>query len=288
MPKIDLYQAFKLDPRQPPAELAAELDRQLAASDLANHPLRQQITTAKAILGDPHRRADYDRALTDPGARLDAHDIDRIAGRSAARLTPTQRALAIVAGVTVLALIVGVGLVVALTGGGRGADETASRPTHTVYETASPSAPASSSVEGSANGVTPVGPPSGVRPAGQPATDSFNEITIAPAPAIAEPTADQQATCAEQYRTSGLDARLDVALTSTSTSHFGFVPPFYSQSLRTAEGAEITATCQIVNDADQARGIAPGTTKRVSYFFTVPAGSKPTQVTIGGITFSLN
>ena len=288
MPKIDLYQAFGLDRAAQPAELAAQLDRQLAATDPANQPVHQQITKAKAVLGDPRRRAEYDAMLAEPSARLDAADIDRIAGRSAARLTPTQRALAIVAGVTVLALIVGVGLVVALTGGGRGADETASRPTHTVYETASPSAPASSSVEGSANGVTPVGPPSGVRPAGQPVTDAFNEITIAPAPAITAPTAEQQTTCAEQYRTTGLNARLDVALTSTSTSHFGFVPPFYSQSLRTAEGAEITATCQIVNDADQARGIAPGTTKRVSYFFTVPAGSKPTQVTISGITFALN
>lgn len=187
-----------------------------------------------------------------------------------------------------LALIVGVGLVAALTSGGRGADEAASRPTHTVYETASPSAPASSSVEGSANGVTPVNPPSGVRPAGQPATDSFNEITIAPAPVIAAPTADQQSTCAEQYQTTGLNARLDVALTATSTSNSGFVPPFYSQSLIAADGSKITATCLIVNDADQTRGIAPGMTKRVSYFFAVPAGSKPTQVTISGITFALN
>lgn len=120
MPKIDLYKVFQLDPRQSPTELATQLDRQLAATDPANQTLHQQIAAAKVILGDPRRRARYDAELADPNARLDATDIDRIAGvktgRSAAGLTPTQRALAIVASVTVLALIVGVGLVVALTG----------------------------------------------------------------------------------------------------------------------------------------------------------------------------
>lgn len=131
MPRIDLYQAFGLDPRQSPAELAAQLDRQFAATDPANQILRQQITNAKAILGDPRQRAEYDRALAEPSARLDAHDIDRIAGTAGSprppRLTPTQRALAIVAGVTVLALIVGVGLVVALTGSHDGNSGSAAR-----------------------------------------------------------------------------------------------------------------------------------------------------------------
>lgn len=121
MPKIDLYQAFQLDPRQSPAELAAQLDRLLANTDPANNQLRQQLSNTRAILGDPRRRAEYDRALTDPNARLDAVDIDRIARVAGPmgppRLNPTQRALAIVGGVTAILLVVGVAITVALTSG---------------------------------------------------------------------------------------------------------------------------------------------------------------------------
>lgn len=65
---IDLYQAFNLNPAFSPAELGQQLSEQLLRTDPANDRLRGQLEIARAILGDPTRRAAYDRRLADPYA----------------------------------------------------------------------------------------------------------------------------------------------------------------------------------------------------------------------------
>ena len=65
---IDLYAIYQLDRRQPPEALAAALTTALNATDPRDTLTCNRIDTARAILGDPQRRARYDAALADPNA----------------------------------------------------------------------------------------------------------------------------------------------------------------------------------------------------------------------------
>lgn len=68
MPGIDLYAIYGLDRSQPPQVLAAALTDQLNRIDPRDPLMRNRIDTARAILGDPQRRAAYDAQLSDPSA----------------------------------------------------------------------------------------------------------------------------------------------------------------------------------------------------------------------------
>ncbi|MDJ0454096.1 hypothetical protein [Gordonia amicalis] len=92
MPHIDLYAVHGLDRRQPPEELAAVLTAQLNAVDSRDTLTRNRLETARAILGDPARRARYDAALADPAAPiLDENALAAIAGRTAPGVRPTNQ-----------------------------------------------------------------------------------------------------------------------------------------------------------------------------------------------------
>ena len=91
MPKIDLYKVFQLDPRQSPEELAAQLDRQIAATDPANRQLRQQITTPEpfsvirdgglSMTGRWRTRARGSPPTTSTGSQVGRDDSHRPNGR---------------------------------------------------------------------------------------------------------------------------------------------------------------------------------------------------------------
>ena len=81
MPDIDLYRIYGLDKSQPPQILAAALTDQLNRVDPRDTLTRSRIDTARAILGDPQRRAAYDRQLGDPSAPVTEEVLARIAGR---------------------------------------------------------------------------------------------------------------------------------------------------------------------------------------------------------------
>ena len=81
MPDIDLYRIYGLDRSQPPQILAAALTDQLNRVDPRDTLTRSRIDTARAILGDPQRRAAYDRQLADPSAPVTEEVLARIAGR---------------------------------------------------------------------------------------------------------------------------------------------------------------------------------------------------------------
>ncbi|GAC80861.1 Cutinase [Gordonia malaquae] len=86
---IDLYRVYGLDRRQTPATLAAQLTAQLNATDPRDALSRRRIDTARAILGDPARRAHYDAALADPAApTIGEQSLAFIAGRAPAPLAP--------------------------------------------------------------------------------------------------------------------------------------------------------------------------------------------------------
>ncbi|OBA59250.1 hypothetical protein [Gordonia sp. 852002-10350_SCH5691597] len=78
---IDLYAVYRLDRSQPPEALAAQLTTQLNRTDPRDTLTRSRIDTARAILGDPQRRAAYDRQLGDPSAPVTEEVLARIAGR---------------------------------------------------------------------------------------------------------------------------------------------------------------------------------------------------------------
>lgn len=121
MPKIDLYLIHKLDRRQPPEALAAQLSSELNSTDPRDTLMRSRIETARVILGDPQRRAAYDRQLDDPSTpELTEQTLSQLSGQPAAtapRRSVTARPLAIIAAATVVLLVVGIVLVVTLTGG---------------------------------------------------------------------------------------------------------------------------------------------------------------------------
>lgn len=128
MPHIDLYSIYQLDRRQPPEALAAALTTQLNATDPRDALSRSRIDTARAILGDPHRRARYDAALADPKAPIiDESALAAIAGRpmpapartglAGAFASRQVRVLSAITAALALVLVVGI-TAVACSGGG--------------------------------------------------------------------------------------------------------------------------------------------------------------------------
>lgn len=82
MPGIDLYAIYGLDRTHPPEALAAQLTAQLNTTDPRDTLGRNRIDTARAILGDPQRRAAYDAQLGNPAAPpVTEETLARIAGR---------------------------------------------------------------------------------------------------------------------------------------------------------------------------------------------------------------
>lgn len=155
MPGIDLYAIYSLDRGQPPEVLAARLTDALNRSDSRDELTRSRIETARAILGDPVRRARYDAQLADPSAPpITERALAEIAGRPvptaprtglAAAFASTQTRL--LAGVAIVLAVVLVVVVAVLAGGDNGDDATqASRrdttsasPSDTVESSASSS-----------------------------------------------------------------------------------------------------------------------------------------------------
>ncbi|GAC80834.1 hypothetical protein SAMN04488550_0603 [Gordonia malaquae] len=81
MAHIDLYQSFGLDRAAGCEKLAQQLDARIASTGPGDAVLREQLTTAQAILGSPQRRAIYDGRLADPGGPpLDTQALHELAG----------------------------------------------------------------------------------------------------------------------------------------------------------------------------------------------------------------
>ncbi|GAB05010.1 hypothetical protein GII30_02535 [Gordonia amarae] len=136
MPGIDLYAIYGLDRTHPPEALAAQLTAQLNTTDPRDTLGRNRIDTARAILGDPQRRAAYDAQLSDPSAPpITEQVLALIAGRpmptaprsglAAAFATTRVRVLAGVAAALALALVVSI-TAIACSAGGDDSGNTAS------------------------------------------------------------------------------------------------------------------------------------------------------------------
>lgn len=82
MAHYDLYRSLGLSRQSSPAELAAELDNRLAQAPADDAGLQDQLSTARAILGDETRRSLYDQRLDDPSAP----EIDVVSLRELAAL----------------------------------------------------------------------------------------------------------------------------------------------------------------------------------------------------------
>lgn len=129
MPGIDLYTVYRLDRRQSPEALGTQLAAAFNATDPRDTLTRNRIDTARAILGDPARRARYDAALADPTApTIDEPALAAIAGRPApaaprtgvaqAFATTRARIMAAVVGVLALLLVISVTAIACSSGGG--------------------------------------------------------------------------------------------------------------------------------------------------------------------------
>lgn len=122
MPDIDLYVIHKLDRRQPPEALAVQLTSELARTDPRDTVMRSRIETARVILGDPERRAQYDRQLDDPSApEITEQTLAGLSGRpapTAPRRVLSKPVAALVAITAVVVVIAVVGIIVAVTSGG--------------------------------------------------------------------------------------------------------------------------------------------------------------------------
>ena len=68
MAHYDLYQSLGLDRQASTADLARDLDDRLSSADPDDAGMIDQLTTARAILGDDTRRGLYDQRLDDPNA----------------------------------------------------------------------------------------------------------------------------------------------------------------------------------------------------------------------------
>lgn len=82
MAHFDLYQSLGLSRQTSSADLAAEIDARLAMTPAEDAGMRDQLSTARAVLGDDTRRSLYDRRLDDPSAS----DIDVASLRELAAL----------------------------------------------------------------------------------------------------------------------------------------------------------------------------------------------------------
>lgn len=121
MPDIDLYAIHRLERRQSPTEMAAQLTSELNDTDPRDQLTRSRIETARVILGDPERRARYDRQLDDPAApEITEATLAQLAGRpapTAPRKALSRPVAALVAITAVVAVIALVGIIVAVTSG---------------------------------------------------------------------------------------------------------------------------------------------------------------------------
>ncbi len=121
MPDLDLYKIHNLDRGRPPVDLAAALTGELNS---APDPLsRSRIETAREILGDPQRRAQYDAALADSSVTVDETVLATIAGRPVPQgprrgpfAEPKVKLLASVVAALALILVIAVIAVVATSG----------------------------------------------------------------------------------------------------------------------------------------------------------------------------
>ena len=127
MPDIDLYVIHKLDRRQPPEALAAQLTDELNNTDPRDSLTRSRVETARVILGDPARRARYDRQLDDPGApEITELTLAQLAGRPAPTApsggglfaTTKVKVMTILIGAVVVVLAIAVTAVACSSGGG--------------------------------------------------------------------------------------------------------------------------------------------------------------------------
>ncbi|GAB03886.1 hypothetical protein GII30_15025 [Gordonia amarae] len=153
MPGIDLYAIYNLDRSRPPEVLAAQLTDALNRTDPRDTVLRNRIETARAVLGDPQRRAHYDHRLTRPQP-VTEEELSRIAGRPVPTAPRTGLAAAfastqvrLLAGVAIVLAVVLVVVVAVLASGGDDASTTqasdrgatSASPTRAVESSASPS-----------------------------------------------------------------------------------------------------------------------------------------------------
>jgi hypothetical protein len=80
MAHYDIYRSLGLDRRAPTAELDRQLADRLAATPQDDIAAVDELTTARAVLGDDTRRALYDQRLDDPGApEIDVASLKELA-----------------------------------------------------------------------------------------------------------------------------------------------------------------------------------------------------------------
>ncbi|MFT3662554.1 MAG: heavy metal-binding domain-containing protein [Gordonia sp. (in: high G+C Gram-positive bacteria)] len=82
MPGIDLYAAYGLDRRHQSPELAQQLTARLDQLGQWDTAARQRIEIARAILGDPARRASYDVLAANPTIQVTEQALAAMAGIS--------------------------------------------------------------------------------------------------------------------------------------------------------------------------------------------------------------
>ncbi|WP_420098316.1 hypothetical protein [Corynebacterium sp.] len=68
MAHFDLYQSLGLSRQTSSVDLAAEIDARRAMTSAEDVGMRDQLSTARAVLGDETRRSLYDQRLDDPSA----------------------------------------------------------------------------------------------------------------------------------------------------------------------------------------------------------------------------
>ena len=129
---VNLYVIHKLDRRQSPAELAAQLTSELARTDPRDNLTRSRIETARVILGDPQRRSAYDRQLDDAAApEVTEQTLAQLSGRPAPTApsglfaTTKVKVMAVLTGALAIALTIAVSAVACSSGGG--SDTTAAK-----------------------------------------------------------------------------------------------------------------------------------------------------------------
>ena len=85
MAHYDLYQSLRLDRQASTADLARDLDDRLSSAAPDDAGMIDQLTTARAILGDDTRRGLYDQRLDDPNAaEIDIDSLHELAALNVA------------------------------------------------------------------------------------------------------------------------------------------------------------------------------------------------------------
>ncbi|MDN5724227.1 MAG: hypothetical protein L0H20_14760, partial [Corynebacterium sp.] len=85
MAHYDLYQSLGLDRQASTADLARDLDDRLSSAAPDDAGMIDQLTTARAILGDDTRRGLYDQRLDDPNAaEIDIDSLHELAALNVA------------------------------------------------------------------------------------------------------------------------------------------------------------------------------------------------------------